>query len=970
MSSPLSPFLPAVRVYLRTRLALSEDESNRHAREFLRLFEGTKSGAPSRSEIKSSLEQFAQEVCEHPLSPDGAARAAAPFELAWAECLVAEACAEIARDPELRDNPGSLRILKMLEEEPPPSANSSHTELALELKLPEEIVKTRVHYLQARVSRSLRRRLSDVGDAPASQVVWKDVREAERIRLGELAIARGILRPEEVEEALEEQARHGGRRRLGHVLIERGKLSTAECSRLLLEQEELAGEVFHERLGRFLLLNELGRGGMGVVWRAWDPHLGRSVALKGLNVSRSQSPAHLLREARAAAQLSHPNIVPIHEIVEQESMPCLVMGLVEGKTLAQGASDLPLRRVLELARDVARALHYAHRLGVVHRDIKPENLMIDREGKVWVTDFGLAKLERSGGEVSQSGVVLGTPIFMSPEQTLGRTRRVGPKSDVYSLGATLYTLIAGHPPFGGATPAELMVKVIDETPAALRSVRSDVPVDVETIVSKAMEKSPERRYATAAAMADDLDRHLRGERILARPVPAVVRLWDRIRRHGVLVALGSVASIAVAALAFSLTREKGRAPLGSQEDHLVRAEAKIEEALSVGLENPEAYGAHLAEARRDADFALAQHPTSGKAHFLRAIVAKWEGNDVEARRHFSRALECEPLEVLYRFHWAWYRLERFIWELEVVELGEPGDRFARRTREIAADLERVVGGAPASSGLREWARAALAAARGDFAETDRVARQARPTRELHRLRAFALIQRGQPAEAKLEVGNAARLKPGDPYTIVLSSLLLAHLGHVKESPSEIDKASRLLRRDPKVYLLRAKFAHMAEDFEKAKADCRVALEQGPEDPETLYWFASLEIRTKWESGMKMYGDAIEASRRTGRLWTQGKSLMDRAVYYALAKKYSEALSDFEAAEILDPANPAVPKNRARTHFDRGDRIEISRKPRSFSPNSWRFLPGTRRPTGLEASVGWRSSVGRRGWTMSSAGSIR
>jgi eukaryotic-like serine/threonine-protein kinase len=285
--------------------------------------------------------------------------------------------------------------------------------------------------------------------------------------------------------------------------------------------------------GPYRLLGELGRGGAGVVYRALDPGLGRDVALKVLLAGEWASRAFVERfrtEATAAAALTHPNIVPVHGFGEIEGRHYLVMRLVPGGTLAEALGQPGLvftpERAAQLVGKLARAVHHAHQRGILHRDLKPANVLLDEVGEPLLVDFGLAKLVAREGPITQTRAVLGTPAYMSPEQAAGRTEEVTTAADVYGLGAILYELLTGQPPFAGGTTAETVRRVLEEPPRRPTLLRSGLPRDLEVIALKCLEKEPWRRYGSAEALADELERWLRHEPILGRPTPA----WERVLR--------------------------------------------------------------------------------------------------------------------------------------------------------------------------------------------------------------------------------------------------------------------------------------------------------------------------------------------------------------------------------------------------------------------------------------------------------
>ena len=289
-------------------------------------------------------------------------------------------------------------------------------------------------------------------------------------------------------------------------------------------------------LGDYELLEEIGRGGQGVVFRARQKSLNRTVALKVISLGQWASKAHLKRfrlEAEAAAKLEHPGIVPIHEVGERDGSCYFSMKFVEGGQLDEVArrEPIPIRRAVELIAKVARTVHYAHEHGILHRDIKPGNILLDAKGEPHLTDFGLARLVESESSVTHTLDVLGTPSYMAPEQAVGNNAAVSSVTDVYGIGAVLYQLLTGHPPFAGGTTYETIKLLLDTEPRPPRSLNPKIDRDLSTICLKCLEKDPKRRYSSALALAEDLERWLKHEPIQARHTGIFARGKKWVRRN-------------------------------------------------------------------------------------------------------------------------------------------------------------------------------------------------------------------------------------------------------------------------------------------------------------------------------------------------------------------------------------------------------------------------------------------------------
>ena len=306
----------------------------------------------------------------------------------------------------------------------------------------------------------------------------------------------------------------------------------------------------------YAILAKLGQGGMGVVYKARQRGLNRLVALKMIIGGSQARDDHLARfriEAEAVARLRHPNILQIYDIGEFDDIPFVALELLEGGDLETRLAGTPQRgrSAAELVVTLARAVHAAHKAGILHRDLKPTNILFTDDGVPKITDFGLAKRLDSDSKQTESGQIMGTPSYMAPEQATGHTKAVGPASDIYALGAILYEILTGRPPFKGETPIETVRQVVDDEPVPPRRLVPKVARDLETISLKCLSKEPRKRYGTASALADDLERYLEGKPIQARPTPAWERGIKWTRRRPVAATYVALCAAAAFGLVFA-----------------------------------------------------------------------------------------------------------------------------------------------------------------------------------------------------------------------------------------------------------------------------------------------------------------------------------------------------------------------------------------------------------------------------------
>ncbi|MBI2838960.1 MAG: protein kinase [Acidobacteria bacterium] len=309
-------------------------------------------------------------------------------------------------------------------------------------------------------------------------------------------------------------------------------------------------EQFHAHT-RYVIDGVLGEGGMGIVFRATDPELRRTVALKVIKEGSTEQKVRFMREAQAQARIAHDSICKVYEVGEVHGYRFIAMQYISGWTLCDARERLTLEEKISVMQRIAEALHEAHRLGLIHRDIKPGNIMVEQtEDGAWrpyLLDFGVLR-DMEGPAVTRTGIAVGTPQYMAPEQILGHIQKLDRRTDVYGLGATFYDLLGGAPPFHGETSTDLLLKALNDDPAPLQKIEPSTPLDIDHIIMKCIEKEPQRRYESAKALSEDLQRYIAGDPVQARGTTWRYRTLKRIRKHKMVAIPVAIAIVIIVAL--------------------------------------------------------------------------------------------------------------------------------------------------------------------------------------------------------------------------------------------------------------------------------------------------------------------------------------------------------------------------------------------------------------------------------------
>ncbi len=669
--------------------------------------------------------------------------------------------------------------------------------------------------------------------------------------------------------------------------------------------------------GRYRLVEELGRGGMGMVWKAWDTRLRRVVALKQILAQGEKDRGRVerfLREARLAGKLSHPGIVQVHDTGEHEGQHFLTCDYVEGRQLSELLkTPVAASKAVAWTRAVAEALAYAHEQGVIHRDVKPHNILIDGDDKPHVLDFGLAKEVDTfaTGALTVSGDLLGTPAYMSPEQATGRLHLLGPATDQFSLGTVLYQLLTERMPFEGATLRDLLNHIAERDPVPPTSFRADIHRDLEAICLKALEKDPARRYPSMRELAADLGRYLDGETIAARQVGPLGRLMRRAARHRRVVApVAGLSVVAVAALVWAVVgwvkRESDVAAIQStgRQEAIALAEAEADamrmiEAGRPALDeasrylydkeaNHEELVRRLEKGKAWFEHAVTRAPRLALGHYLLGRTWKLLAWPERAEACWREAIRLDARFAPAHFHLGLLKLEQGTAAATLLSPIERGKQREVRANALLIEARKsldAAAGLPVSAGDEESGdllEAALAFAGNDALRAQRVCE-----------------------EALVRLGEA----PGSEWF----HFLLAHVGDWGEHDERVERVLAIRPRHPQALLCRGSRRLDQGDLDGAIADLSHAIDIHPRLVEALVNRGQArESRGEMDEAISDFDRAIDIDSGLTMAY------VNRGFARRSKGDIDGAIADYDRAIDLDPTVPEAFANRALAREAKGE----------------------------------------------------
>jgi tetratricopeptide (TPR) repeat protein/tRNA A-37 threonylcarbamoyl transferase component Bud32 len=735
--------------------------------------------------------------------------------------------------------------------------------------------------------------------------VKSDLRETRHLRLLDLARACNLLTPSQSD--VLRAAAAEGHSIADSDLVDRGWISQEQLAELYRRVDgDSPSTSASPLLARYELHEKLGEGAMSQVYRGVDRQLHRPVAVKLLKENllfQETARKRFGREAESLARLDHPNVVRVFDSGESGKQLYLVMELIEGEALSSILSrkGKDLRRLLGLLEQAARGVHHAHQRGVVHRDIKPQNILVTKAGELKVADFGLAHLLDSDPGLTGTGAVLGTPLYMAPEQVRGGANLITHRTDVYALGAILYEMLTGWPPHRGGTVSEIYERIIRENPLPPHLVSDGVPWELEVITLKAVEKEPAHRYASAEEFADDLRRYLSGEPILARPVSVVTR-WTRWARKRQSVLWPALAAGILFVIGASLWygRQLRQEEAARLLDYARNPLAKASRAQYIRGASIRDFSQWVGEAEGYVERAVQLAPALPSAHHLRGEVRILKGHYEEAERSWREAVRLDPKLGSAHFRLGQVLLwEAFLYHYPIwnTRMGLREELSATQVREGAAELRvaQAEGSGFDSELQREIASAMLSylqekpdAVRETCRRSIERFGEKEGAEEFYWL--LGLLP-GTPAEQIAALDKAVEIKPMFPLAIYTRAHARARMNTPENTSRSLDDFTQAILLHPdfaEAYIFRGSLLLGKPDVPSALADFNKAITLGRGQAAAYNGRAAVRLRH-----LKDIDGAIADCDEAIRLQPDyyGMPYVNRAVAYYKKRNYDAALRD-------------------------------------------------------------------------------
>lgn len=713
--------------------------------------------------------------------------------------------------------------------------------------------------------------------------------------------------------------------------VERGYISRDEAAGLallgsfadstVLDPAVSFWENCRERpFGRYVLKEKIGEGAQAFVVKAFDEQLGRAVALKILkNSGLDSSLQRFQREAQAMARLKHPHIVPVYDIGMEQGWMYFSIDLISGGPLSRVFEDpaVPLTTRLAILEKVARACHHAHAHGVVHRDLKPQNILVDASLEPFITDFGIARITIDQERFTHTGAVLGTAEYMSPEHIAGKPERVTAQSDIFSLGAMIYEAATGRLPFSGESMMDVFRSIERTDPPRPRSVRPDVPADVEAVILKALEKDPLRRYATAADLADDLARCVQGRPVRATRWSPLSTLLRRARRHAVGLVAGTVAACLVAGAAAFVVGE--RLEESRREERLRQLDPirrQFEEASRLrGPTGPETAREIALTAVPTLEQFLKEDPRLTYGRILLSQAHEFAGHGDLALQEIDRAVHEAPDSIEALTARARLNLRRYCRRRDPTEPESAESAAIRRL--IESDLARLP---PSPSTFdRLVIEGALKTLSGAPDRGSDLLKQALAVHRLDTLiwhfLALAHFLQDRHEEAEREITEALNLSQAGSEHWLLRGAIRLELGKHSDAISDLNMSEKLAgpRADSSIFTLRGNAYQASGDYPAALRDHDRAIEMAPTSKHYSNRGNTRHFLSRLSEALEDFARAIELEPGFSLAYS------NRASVYCTQGRFQEAIADCDRSIKLDAAN-------FRAYINRGAALVQLKRP--------------------------------------------